>query len=101
MSARSQMNATCLPSGDQTGSDGCLVSMSCSIVSVDLAAGLRLAVCARKWLAQTSAVAMVMAAPKTRFLMHLVMHIVPILLPGARLIRFPVPAERVFFVTEF
>src|SRR5215469_291732 len=44
MSARSQVNATRLLSGDQTGSDGCLISMSCSMVSPDLGAGLRLGV---------------------------------------------------------
>src|SRR5437588_12366624 len=43
-SARSHVNKICLLSGDQTGSDGCLISMSCSIVS----AVLRLAVCALK-----------------------------------------------------
>src|ERR1051325_4296318 len=35
MSARSQINATRLPSGDQKGSDGCLMSINCSMVSRD------------------------------------------------------------------
>src|SRR5437588_5255756 len=35
MSARSQVNTTRLLSGDHTGSDGCLMSINCSMVSRD------------------------------------------------------------------
>jgi len=37
--ARSQTNAMRLPSGDQMGSDGCLISINCSIVSCELVGG--------------------------------------------------------------
>src|SRR5258707_12548275 len=50
MSARSQTNATRLPSGDHTGSDGCLMSINCSMVSE----ALRVGPCPCKWPAHAS-----------------------------------------------